>query len=318
MQFIFLLSCVWVARAALPSLDIGGGVMMPQVGLGTCCGKYDAKAWIAAGGRHLDTADDYGSQGNLGKIVRASGIPRSEFFITSKLEPDNYTVDMSDVMQQQVLEPLNMDYVDLILLHQAGREKTTKWKPACYDDSQAGKNGSWHQCRLDGWTGLKKLKAAGKAKAIGVSNFGAKELEQLHAAFGEYPQVNQVEYHPYYHEDSADALKIGSTVAYCKAHGIRVTAYAPNAAYPRGRMEEDPAIKALAKEVGKTPAEVALRWDLQSLGLDNGIIVPRSRTASHMKMNLALFDWSLTDAQFATISKLKQGKIYHTTCEPFC
>lgn len=317
-RFLVLLVCVLVVDGAVPSLDLGGGVMMPQVGLGTCCGTYNAKEWVAAGGRHLDTADDYGSEGNLGNVVRASGIAREEFFITSKLEPDNYTTDMHVVMKAEVLEKLKMEYVDLILLHQAGRPLSHGYHPPCYNKALEGKNGSYYQCRLDGWTGLKKLKAQGVAKAIGVSNFNVRDLQQIYEAFGEYPQVNQIEYHPYYHEDSADKLGIASTVAFCKKNKIRVTSYAPCAAYPRGKMLDDPAVKALATEVGRTPGEVALRWNLQMLGLDNGIIVPRSKTAEHMKKNLALFDWSLTDDQVEKLNKLHQGKIYHTTCQPTC
>lgn len=319
MMYIVFLMGVWIIDGAVPSIDIGGGVMMPQVGLGTCCGKYDAPTWISLGGRYLDSAIDYGSQGTIGKAVSASGIDRKEFFIVSKIEPENYTVDMSVVMEKDILQSLKMTYIDLLLLHQAGRESSDRhWKPPCYDQSMAGKNGSWYQCRLDGWVGAKKLKAQGKVRAIGVSNYGEKELKQYYEFFKEYPAVNQIEFHPYYHEDSADALDIASTVSYCKTNGIRVTAYAPNADYPRSRMLDDPAVKALAKEVGRTPSQVAQRWILQTLGTDNVIIIPRSKTAEHMKQNLGLFDWSLTTDQMKELDNLKQQKVYGTTCEPFC
>lgn len=320
MLLILLSTCIALVSGAVPSIDIGGGLMMPQLGLGTCCGTYDAAKWIAAGGRHLDTADDYGSQGNLGKIVHGSGIKRSDFWITSKLEPSMYAQNMTGIMYQQVLKPLNMQYVDLILLHQAGRRKGQQ-QPACFDESQAGKdkNGSFYKCRINGWMGLQKLKKEGSAKAIGVSNFGVRELKQLYDVFGEHPAVNQIEFHPYYHKDSADALGIASAVDYCVKNGIKVTTYAPVANYPyRSKLLADPAIVKLAKEVGKTVGQINLRWIYQTIGAKNVIMIPRSKDSTHMKENMGIFDFELTDAQIAKLNNLNQKKVYGTTCEPYC
>ncbi len=110
--------------APMPYVVIRPDISMPVVGLGSCCGTYNVSAWIDLGYRHIDTSCDYGSQPTIGAAVRASGIPREDFFITSKINPENYGADVSGVVQQQVLGPLGMSYVDLLLMHHAGRPES--------------------------------------------------------------------------------------------------------------------------------------------------------------------------------------------------
>lgn len=183
---------------AMPLIRVRGSpddVMMPAIGLGTCCGTYNATEWLRLGGRNLDTSMDYGSQPNLGNVVRASGIPRAEIVITSKLNPATYGPDMADAMQQNVLGPLQMDYVDLLLLHHAGVKPTSTKNPPCFDASLPSSEGTWSKCRVQAWGALLKLQKAGKAKAVGVSNFIQRDLEQLYNATGVWPAVNQIETH---------------------------------------------------------------------------------------------------------------------------
>ena len=119
-------SASFAGEAPMPHVIIRPGISMPVVGLGSCCGTYNVTAWIEMGYRHIDTSCDYGSQPAIGTAVRASGVPRSQFFITSKINPENYGPDVSEVVQQQVLSPLGTPYVDLLLMHHAGRPASQK------------------------------------------------------------------------------------------------------------------------------------------------------------------------------------------------
>ena len=119
-----LLCVVAIGQAAMPYVVIRPNVQMPVVGVGSCCGTYNVSAWIALGNRHIDTSCDYGSQPTIGEAIRASGVPREQFFVTSKINAENYGPDVSAVVQDQVLGPLGLTYVDLLLMHHAGRPQT--------------------------------------------------------------------------------------------------------------------------------------------------------------------------------------------------
>lgn len=205
--------------------------------------------------------------------------------------------------------------VDLLLLHHAGRvQGDPRAPPACFDEAAAGPagNGTFYTCRMEAWGALKALKAAGKARAIGVSNWDIRDLQQLFDRYGEYPAVNQIEVHPYYHTESAPLR------AFCKEKGIAVTAYAPMANYPaRSTLLADPALKAVAAAHGVTAADVALKFEFH-VGADTAI--PRSQSPAHQLDNLHFFDkeWALTEAEVARLSALPQKKVYDTQCQPWC
>jgi len=169
---------------------------MPVVGQGSCCGAYNISSALAAGFTHIDTSVDYGSQPTIAAAIAASGIPRAELWVTSKLNVESCATDMSGDLQKLVLGPLNMTYVDLLLIHHAGRWETDKNPhPPCFDATQAGPagNGTYYQCRLDTVVAMEKLVAAGLARTWGVSNWQIRDLEQMHDVYGFYPAINQIE-----------------------------------------------------------------------------------------------------------------------------
>jgi len=304
----FCLSVILFAIAALaevPYVVIRPNVHMPVVGIGSCCGTYNVSAWIALGFRHIDTSCDYGSEPTIGAAIRASGVPREEFFVTSKINPENYGPDVSGVVQQQVLDPLELSYVDLLLMHHAGRPESSPNRPPCFVNGDP--RGTFYACRIETYRSLVALQAKGVARAIGVSNWEIRDLEQLFNATGMWPAVNQIEHHPYWHTDDL--------IAFCNANNISITAYAPMGAYPRSFMLDNPAIATLARAKGKSVGQVALRWELQK---GAGVVIPRSKTPAHMKDNVDIFDFELTAAEVESLNNFPQKKIYATQCQPWC
>jgi diketogulonate reductase-like aldo/keto reductase len=147
---------------------------MPVVGQGSCCGTYNISSWLSAGGTHIDTSCDYGSQPTVGAAVRASGVPRSSLWITSKLNVESCAPNMTADLFSLVLGPLGMDYVDLLLLHHAGRWETdNNPRPPCFDVTQAGPsgNGTYYKCRMQTVPAMQAIVAAGYARTWGVSNW---------------------------------------------------------------------------------------------------------------------------------------------------
>lgn len=294
------------------------------------------QAWIQLGYRHIDTSCDYGSEPTIGAAIAASGIPREQFFIvriactaaarrapgfgilnihcclnlqTSKLNPEDYAADMSAAMLTKVLQPLNVSYVDLLVLHHAGRYNNTGTVfPACLQPDNV-QNGTYYQCRLDAWGALKKIQAAGQARAIGVSNWIERDLVQLHDVYGEYPALNQCEHHPYYWNSDL--------IAFHRSEGIVYEAYAPFGAYPRSLDLNDTTIASVAQAHGVSAGQVMVRWAFQA---GANVVIPRSKTPSHMVDNagMATPSFTLTDAEMSSLNSLPQKKVYATQCQPWC
>lgn len=171
---------------------------MPVVGQGSCCGSYNISTWLSQGGIHIDTSCDYGSQPTISQAVQASGIPRSKLWITSKLNVESCSLDMASDLNSLVLAPLQMEYVDLLLLHHAGRWETDRNPhPPCFDAAAAGPagNGTYYTCRMQTVEAMEKLVAGGKVRTWGVSNWQVRDLQQMHDVYGYYPAINQIEYH---------------------------------------------------------------------------------------------------------------------------
>ncbi|KAL0952453.1 hypothetical protein HGRIS_006721 [Hohenbuehelia grisea] len=205
------------------SVTLNNGVQIPLIGLGTWAGldpkdQAAAQAWILSalksGYRHIDTAQMYSTEKYVGNAIRDSGVPREEIFVTTKL-PWNHTHRVKESLDES-LANLGLDYVDLFLLH---------WPQAVFYDASnpfpKNEDGSIrtidHQFN-ETWAEMEKLLGTGKVRAIGVSNFSVKTLEQLLKTSKVVPAVNQVELHPY--------LAQNDLIAYCKSKGIAVTAYA--------------------------------------------------------------------------------------------
>jgi diketogulonate reductase-like aldo/keto reductase len=260
---------------AIPNVALRTGAELPQVGLGVWQAPRGAATRDAVGAalklgyRHIDTARIYGNEREVGEAVRASGVPRGEVFVTTKLWNDDQGYDAALRAFDASQERLGLGHVDLYLLH---------WPVA-------GK-------RLDSWRALERLFEEKRARAIGVSNFMASHLEELLAHAKVPPAVNQIEVHPFLQYREARAL--------CAAKGIVVEAYSP---LTSGQRLGDPRIGAVARRVGRTNAQVLLRW-----GVQHGMVVlPKSVRAERIEENARIFDFQLDAEAMRALDALEEG-----------
>ncbi len=273
--------------STVPSIKLNDGNEIPQLGFGVFQiePKDTAEAVEEAlriGYRHIDTAEMYGNEKEVGEAIRNSGLDRSDIFVTSKLNNAFHEPDEARKAFDDTLSDLGSDYVDLFLIH---------WPlPTLY-------NGDY----VSTWKALEEFKNDGRAKSIGVSNFQVDHLEKLASDTGTVPSVNQIEAHPYFTNDAVRE--------YGREHDIFTEAWSPIA---QGGVLEDSTITDIAGKVGKTPAQVVLRWHIQ---LDH-IVFPKSVTPSRMKENFELFDFELEKADMDAISALDRGEDGRTGPNP--
>ena len=260
-----------------PSVRLNNGVELPQVGLGVYLAKRGEEALravreaLALGYRHVDTAKDYGNERDVGAAVRDSGLPREEVFVTTKLWNDDQGYDEALAAFDLSMERLGLDYLDLYLLH---------WPVV-------GK-------RLDSWRALERLAREGRVRAIGVSNFMPRHLDELMARAEIAPAVNQIEVTPFLQQREARAAS--------ERYGIVVEAYSP---LTRGKRIDDPTVAAVAREVGRSLAQVLLRW-----GIQHGMVVlPKSVHPARIAENAALFDFELDAEAMAELDGLEEGLV---------
>jgi 2,5-diketo-D-gluconate reductase A len=256
---------------------LANGVEMPVIGLGT--GDLDdeaAEAVVAAGIRSgyrlIDTAYAYGNEIGVGKGVRASGVPRSELFVESKLNGEWHGFAEAQAACRDSLERLGLDYLDLYMIH---------WP--------LPSQGRY----IDAWRGLIRLNEEGLARSIGVSNFKPAHIERLYSETGRRPDVNQIHLNP--------ALTRDEARAYNSAHGIATQSWGP-LGRGDGLLEEVPIVD-IAHAYRRTPAQVVLRWHLQ-LGLTP---LPKSASVERVRQNLDIFDFELAPADVARLSSLDKG-----------
>ena len=236
-------------------------------------GAVTGKA-IKIGYRHIDTAQMYQNEKGVGEAIANSGIDRAEFFVTSKLNNGAHEPDDARRAFDKTLAELGMEYVDLFLIH---------WPlPTLY-------GGDFVQT----WKTLEEFYRAGRARSIGVSNFTPHHLGRLRAESDIRPAVNQIEVHPYFTNDE--------TRAYNRDQEIATEAYSPIA---QGEVLEDPTIEAIAREVGRTPAQVVLRWHIQR----GDIIFPKSKTEARVRENFEIFDFELDGPSMASITSTGQRR----------
>ncbi len=261
----------------MTTIRLASGASIPQLGLGVWQSPQGAPtrdavtAALRVGYRHIDTARVYRNEPDVGAAVRESDIPRDQIFVTTKLWNDDQGYDSALRAFDASLGRLGLEYIDLYLLH---------WPVA-------GK-------RLDSWRALEKLHAEGRARSIGVSNFLVPHLEELLANAKTPPHANQIELSPF--------LQRRATVEMCKKHGIAIEAYSP---LTRGEKLGHPIVTAIARELGKTPAQVLLRW-----GVQNGyIVLPKSVRAERIAENAALFDFALTAEHVARLDGLEENLV---------
>ncbi len=254
------------------TIALEGGARIPVLGFGTwqlAAGPVALNSVAAAlkvGYRHIDTARIYGNEAEVGAAVRASGLKREEVFITTKVWGDDQGYASTLSACDASLKRLGTAYIDLYLIH---------WPVK-------GKGG-------DTWRAFEKLQAEGKCRAIGVSNYTPADLDELSPSWHAPPAANQVEMHPFEHPRA--------TIAACRARGIAVEAYSP---LSRGKALSDARVKAVAKGVGKSPAQVLVRWGLQH----GAISLPRSSRPEHIRENAAVFDFELARADMDALDAL--------------
>jgi 2,5-diketo-D-gluconate reductase A len=262
----------------VPSVILNNGVEIPQLGFGVFqVDPADTKRVtldaLEVGYRHIDTAEMYRNEAQVGQAVRESSIDRSDIFVTSKLNNPFHRPDQVRSAFKGTLDALDIGYVDLFLIH---------W-PLPKSDVDY----------LDTWKAMEGLLDGGLVRAVGVSNFQVAHLQRLIDGASVVPAVNQIELHPY--------LTQNELRDFDRAHGIATEAWSPIA---RGKVLDDPVIAALAAAIGRTPAQVVLRWQLQR----GEIIFPKSTSRSRIEENFALFDFELTDEQVAAITALNRNE----------
>ena len=268
-----------VRTSTVPTVDLNDGHSIPQLGFGVfqIPPEDTARAVsvaLEAGYRHIDTAEMYGNEQGVGEAVRASGLDRADVYITSKLDNGFHRPDEARRAFAQTLSELGTEYVDLFLIH---------WPlPTLYDGDF-----------VSTWKTLEEFRQDGRARSIGVSNFQAAHLERLAAECDVVPAVNQIELHPYFGNSEVDA--------YGRAHGIATEAWAPIA---QGKVLDDPVLNEIAGRLGKSPAQVALRWHIQR----GNIVFPKSTTPARIKENFELFDFELEPDDVEKVDALDRGE----------
>ena len=256
-------------------LKMNDNFQIPVVGLGTWKSEPGEATYqavldsIEAGYRHIDTARAYGNEESVGSAVRDSGVNRGDVFVTTKLRWEDEGFESTIEACEKSLNRLNCDYIDLYLIHWPLREK-----------------------RNHSWKAFIELRERGLCKSIGVSNFTIEHLAEIEAKFGILPAVNQVEFHPYYYQKEL--------LDYCNSKNILIEAYSPLA---HAKRLDEPKLGAISEELGKTPAQVLIRWSIQR-GM---VVLPKSVNKSRIIENFSVFDFDISDSVMAKLDELDES-----------
>jgi 2,5-diketo-D-gluconate reductase A len=273
--------------SGVPTIALNDGHTIPQLGFGVYQidpqdTAHAVERALEVGYRHIDTAQMYGNEREVGEAVRASGLDRGDVFITSKLNNGFHRPEDARRAFAETLSELGFDHVDLFLIH---------WPlPTLYDGDF-----------VSTWKALEEFRRDGRARSIGVSNFQVEHLERLTAETDVVPAVNQIELHPYLLND--DVRTSG------EALGIATQAWSPIA---QGNVLDDPVITAIADGLGRTPAQVVLRWHIQR----DSIVFPKSTTPARIEENIKLFDFELQPDDIEKIDALDRGEAGRTGPNP--
>lgn len=256
--------------------ELNNGIKMPTVGIGVFTftpeeAEKSVEAALKSGYHLVDTANAYVNERGTGRGIKNSGVKREDVFVSTKLWPTEYE---NPNAIDETLERLGLDYIDLLFLHQ----------PA----------GNWQA----GYKMLEKAYKDGKIKAIGISNFEGKYLDELLSSCEIVPQVMQVECHPYFTQKETRAIT--------DPKGIKIMCWFPLGHGDKSLVNE-PIFAKLAEKYGKSPAQIILKWHNQ-MGF---IVIPGSRNLEHIKENADIFDFELTDEEMAEIAKLDKGVRYY-------
>lgn len=260
---------------AIPSVEIAKGVHMPQVGLGLWQVPDEAvcvsavRSGLEAGYRHFDSAQFYRNEAHVGRAIRESGYKREDVFVTTKIAVTHFGYKHTLSSFDESLQHMQFEYVDLLLLH----------FPVSL-------------LRSKSWRALEQIHRAGKARAIGVSNYTIRHLEQLLQECEIRPAINQVELHVF--------LQQPELLAYCKEQGITVEAYSPLA---HGHGLDDPVLAQIAQKHHKTPAQIMLRWCIEV----GAVPLPKSVHPERIAENFAIFDFALDAAEMMALKGLNKN-----------
>ena len=259
-----------------PKIKLNNGQLIPQVGLGVykVAGESAEPLIIEAfeaGYRRIDTAAFYGNEPEVGAAVRNSGLAREEIFVTTKIWKDDHGYDRALAAIDESLDRLDIEYIDMLLIH---------WPSPALNKF------------VDTWAAFQKAQELGKIRGIGVSNFQPAHLEQLLAAGGTVPAINQIELHP--------GLQQADVRGFNSAHGILTEAWSPLA---RGRFNDSDVITQIMSKHNRSATQVIVRWHVQ-LG---NLVIPKTATASRLQGNISVFDFKLDDEDMAAIATLDSG-----------
>ncbi|MDT0436541.1 MULTISPECIES: aldo/keto reductase [Streptomyces] len=263
--------------SAVPDLPLNNAVRIPQLGFGTfqIPPEETREATLTAlevGYRHIDTAEMYGNEKEVGQAVRDSGLDRADVFVTSKLDNGAHARDDALRAFDRTAADLDIGHLDLFLIH---------WPLPGRGDF------------VETWKALEEIYRSGRVKAIGVSNFQPHHLRRLLESSDVVPAVNQIEVHPYLTQDEVRAFGA--------EHGIATEAWSPIA---QGKVLDDPTVNRIADRLGRTAAQVTLRWHLQR----GDIVFPKSVTRKRVEENFDLFGFELTEGDMGEISALDRGE----------
>lgn len=266
-----------MSNESIPSLPLNNGVLIPQLGFGVFQVPPEQTRDVVStaldiGYRHIDTAQMYRNERGVGEALAASGLDRDDYFVTSKLNNAFHAHDDALAAFDRTLEELQLEHVDLFLIH---------WPLPAVDKY------------VEAWGALEEIYRSGRARAIGVSNFEPHHLRRLLDETTVVPAVNQVEVHPWLGNEDVRAVD--------REHGIVTEAWSP---LGRGRVLEDPTIARIAENLGKTPAQVVLRWHIER----GDVVFPKSVTPARIEENFHLFDFALSQADMADITALDRGE----------
>jgi len=280
----------------VPRIALHDGTSIPQVGFGTLNVPVDrtptpentAKTAeivglaLEVGYRHVDTAQQYGNERGVGDGIAASGLPRDEVYVTTKLANRHHRPEDVRRTFEETMDRLGLDGLDLFLVH---------WPlPTLYDGDY-----------VSTWRAMTELVATGRLRSAGVSNFQPDHLDRIVDATGVVPVVNQIEVHPYFANRAARES--------CARHGIAVESWSP---LGQGRLLDDPVIGRIAAEHGRSAAQIILRWHVQH-GL---VVIPKTMSRARMEENLSIFDFELSAEELAAIDALDRGEAGRTGPHP--
>ncbi len=263
---------------SVPTIDLNNGVSIPQLGFGVFQIDPDETKdatlqALEVGYRHIDTAQMYGNEKGVGEAIAESGVARDEIFVTSKLNNGFHAHDDALKAFDGTMDKLGLEKVDLFLIH---------WPLPGIDVDF-----------VETWKALEEIYATGRARSIGVSNFQPSHIRRLVQETDVVPAVNQIEVHPFLTQDDVRAVNT--------EHGIATEAWSPIA---KGIVLDNPVIRGIATEHGKTTAQVVLRWHVQR----GDIVFPKSVTRSRVEENFDIFDFELSDSEVGFISALNKDE----------